>query len=131
VLDASPEAEALGVRRGMALGSAHRLAPEAAFLDHHPAADEAAVEAALERLASFSPGVAGTTDVDDAAFGRLEVQVDGLERLWGLEPVLVERMAAALDRYADRSSAGEGGHPHPSPLPMGEGAIARDAGEAK
>jgi len=96
VLDASPEAEALGVRRGMALGSAHRLAPEAAFLDHHPAADEAAVEAALERLASFSPGVAGTTDVDDAAFGRLEVQVDGLERLWGLEPVLVERMAAAL-----------------------------------
>ena len=33
VVDADPLARALGVRRGMPLGSAHRLAPEATFLD--------------------------------------------------------------------------------------------------
>src|SRR5207342_3523370 len=41
VLDASPTARQLGVRRGMALGSAHRLAPEATFLDPDLAADTA------------------------------------------------------------------------------------------
>lgn len=96
VLDASPAARALGVRRGMPLGTAHRLVPEAAFLDPDPAADAAAVERALDALGAFSPGVAGATDPADPAFGLLEVQVDGLERLWGPEPVLVERIAAAL-----------------------------------
>jgi protein ImuB len=96
VIDASPEAEALGVRRGMALGNAHRLAPEATFLDPDQAADSAAIEAALECLATFSPGIAGTTEVDDPAFGRVEVQVDGLDRLWGPEPILVERITMAL-----------------------------------
>ena len=33
VVDADPLARALGVRRGIPLGSAHRLAPEATFLD--------------------------------------------------------------------------------------------------
>lgn len=97
VLDASPAAEALGVRRGMPLGSAHRLAPEATFLDPAPEADAAAVEAAFERLAAFSPGLAGPTDPADPAFGRLEVQVDGLDRLWGPEAVLVGRLRAALE----------------------------------
>jgi impB/mucB/samB family C-terminal domain len=80
----------------MPLGSAHRLAPEATFLDPEPEADAASVDRALEALAAFSPGVAGTTDSADPAFGLLEVQVDGLERLWGLEPVLVERIVEAL-----------------------------------
>ncbi len=80
----------------MPLGDAHRLVPEAAFLDAYPGADRAAVEAALERLAAFSPGLGGATDVADPAFGRLEVQLDGLERLWGPEPVLVERIRWAL-----------------------------------
>ena len=93
VLDASPAARELGVRRGMALGSAHRLAPEATFLDPDLAADTAAVERALEALAAFSPGIAGATDPADPAFGLLEVQIDGLDRLWGPEPVLVERLA--------------------------------------
>ena len=96
VIDASPAARDLGVRRGMALGSAHRLAPEATFLDPDLAADGAAVERALAALAAFSPGVAGEIDPADRAFGLLEVQVDGLERLWGPEPVLVERIVAAL-----------------------------------
>jgi hypothetical protein len=96
VLDMSPSAREMGIRRGMALGSAHRLAPEAAFLDPEPDADRASIEAALDRLAGFSPGVAGATDPADPTFGLLEVQVDGLERLWGAEPVLVERIREAL-----------------------------------
>ena len=85
VVDADPLARALGVRRGIPLGSAHRLAPEATFLDPAPDADRDAVEAACERLAAFSPGIAGTSDVTDPAFGRIAVHVDGLTRLWGVE----------------------------------------------
>ena len=96
VLDVNPAAIELGVRRGMPLGSAHRLAPEATFLDPEPELDAAAIEAALERLATFSPGVAGVSDPADRAFGLLEVQVDGLERLWGAEPVLAARLVEAL-----------------------------------
>ena len=83
---------ALGVQRGQPLGTAHRLAPEALFLDPDPAAEIAA----LERLAAFSPGIAGETDPTEPAFGRIEVQLDGLERLWGPEPELVERIREAL-----------------------------------
>src|SRR6476659_7176216 len=72
VLDADPAARALGVRRGMPLGSAHRLA-------------------------AFSPAVAGTSEPADVAFGLLEAQIDGLEGLWGPEPVMVARIAAALE----------------------------------
>jgi protein ImuB len=96
VIDADPAARALGVRRGIPLGSAHRLAPEAAFLDPEPEADAAAVEAAFETLARFSPGLAGTTDPADPAFGLIELQADGLDRLWGPEPVLVDRLVRAL-----------------------------------
>jgi len=96
VLDADPAARALGVRRGIPLGSAHRLAPEATFLDPAAELDRAAVEAAFETLAAFSPGLAGVVDPSDTAFGLIEVQIDGLEPLWGPEPVLVERLVAAL-----------------------------------
>ena len=96
VLDMSPAAHELGIRRGMPLGSAHRLSPEAVFLDPDPAADAAAVERALDRLADFSPGIAGVTDSTDPAYGLLEVQVDGLRRLWGEEDVLVLRLREAL-----------------------------------
>jgi protein ImuB len=98
VIDASPEARALGVRRGMPLGSAHRLVPEATFIDPDPDADRATIEVAFEALAAFSPGIAGTADPTDAAFGLFEVQVDGLEALWGPEPVLVGRLVEALER---------------------------------
>lgn len=80
----------------MPLGSAHRLAPEATFLDPDPDADRDAIERACRRLGAFSPGIAGTSDVTDGGFGRLVVQVDGLERLWGPEEVLVERIRTAL-----------------------------------
>lgn len=96
VIDHDPSARELGVRRGIPLGAAHRLAPEATFLDPAPEADRAAAEAAFAALAAFSPGLAGTSDPADPAFGLLEVQTDGLEALWGPEPVLVGRMVAAL-----------------------------------
>ena len=98
VIDADPEARALGVRRGIPLGSAHRLVPEATFLDPDHDADRAAVETAFETLAAFSPGIAGSTDPLDPAFGLFEVQIDGLERLWGAEPVLIGRLVTALER---------------------------------
>ena len=60
VIDANPDARALGVRRGIPLASAHRLAPEAVFVDPDPDADRAAAEAAFEALAAFSPGLAGS-----------------------------------------------------------------------
>jgi len=81
VLDASRWALELGVRPGMALGAAHRLAPEALFLDPDPAADAAAMKAALDLLAGFSPGITAETDATHPGFGRVEVQLDGLERL--------------------------------------------------
>ena len=96
VIDASPEARALGVRRGMPLGSAHRLVPEAIFIDPDPDADRTTVEAAFEALAAFSPGIAGSADPLDVAFGLFEVQVDGLEPLWGPESVLAGRLVEAL-----------------------------------
>lgn len=84
------------MRRAIPLGTAHRLAPDATFLDPAPDADRAAVESAFETLARFSPGLAGTSDPTDPAFGLLEVQVDGLDRLWGPEPALVDRLTAAV-----------------------------------
>jgi protein ImuB len=95
------------VRRGIPLGSAHRLAPEAVFVDPDPEADRAAAEAAFEVLAAFSPGLAGTTDPADASFGLFEVQVDGLEPLWGPEPVLVERLAGVLATALPQSPAAD------------------------
>jgi protein ImuB len=96
VLDANAAAAALGVRRGIPLGQAHRLAPEATFVAPDAAASERVIEAALDALAAFSPGVAGPTAVADPAFGTIEVQLDGLEALWGPEPALVSKVRAAL-----------------------------------
>ena len=115
VVDADPLARALGVRRGIPLGSAHRLAPEATFLDLAPEADRDAVEAACERLAAFSPGIAGTSDVTDPAFGRIAVHVDGLTRLWGIEETLVARMGEALAPRAARARRGPGSRARASP----------------
>jgi nucleotidyltransferase/DNA polymerase involved in DNA repair len=96
VLDANLAARGLGIRRGMALGSAHRLAPEATFVDSVPDEDRSAVEAAFQALAAWSPGLAGTSEPTDPAFGLLAVQVDGLGALWGPEPVLARRLARVL-----------------------------------
>ena len=96
VIDADRTARALGVRRGMPLASAHRLVPEATFIEPDPDADRAAADAAFEALGAFSPSLAGSGDPGEAAFGLFEMGIDGLGPLWGPEPVLVERVAAAL-----------------------------------
>ena len=136
VVDADPVARSLGVRRGMALGIAHRLAPEAAFLDPEPEADAAAVEAAFERLAAFSPGLAGTVDPLDPAFGLVEIQIDGLGRLWGDDRALVDRLTATVrpllpgppragvagTRFAATVAAGHAPPDRPLVVPPGEDA---------
>jgi len=96
VIDASPDARALGVRRGMPLGSAHRLVPEATFIDPDLDADGVAVEAVFEALGRFSPSLAGSDDPMDAGFGLFEIGIDGLGPLWGAEPVLVDRLSDAV-----------------------------------
>ncbi|MDP9482010.1 MAG: DNA polymerase Y family protein [Chloroflexota bacterium] len=96
VIDASPDARALGVRRGMPLGSAHRLVPEAIFIEPDPGADRAAAEVVFEALGRSSPSLAGSVDSLDPAFGLFEVGIDGLGPLWGPEPVLVERIGSAV-----------------------------------
>ena len=88
VLDASPARAGLGVRRGMPLGSAHRLAPEATFLDPEPDADRDAGRGRCDGSPRSAPASPARAIAADPAFGRLEVQVDGLDRLWGPEVVL-------------------------------------------
>ncbi|MEX1173106.1 MAG: DNA polymerase Y family protein, partial [Chloroflexota bacterium] len=96
VIDASPDARALGVRRGMPLGSAHRLVPEATFIEPDLDADRASAEAVFEALGRLSPSLAGSADPTAAAFGQFEVGIDGLAALWGAEPVLIERVGMAV-----------------------------------
>src|SRR5258707_12288875 len=79
VIDADPAARALGVRRGIPLGSAHRLAPEAVFLDPQTEADGAALEAAFATLARFSPGLAGAADPPQPGPRPMRVSRDRLD----------------------------------------------------
>src|SRR6478735_3503263 len=44
----------------------------------------------------IDPSPAGSGDPADAAFGQFELGIDGLEPLWGPEPVLIERAGSAL-----------------------------------
>ncbi len=80
----------------MPLGSAHRLVPEATFIEPDPEAMGTAAEAAFEALGAFSPSLAGSADPNEVAFGLFEMGIDGLGPLWGPEPVLVERVSSAL-----------------------------------
>lgn len=96
VIDASPDARALGVRRGMPLASAHRLVPEATFIEPDLDADRAAAERVFEALGRSSPSLAGSADSTGAAFGQFELGIDGLAALWGSEPELIERVSSAL-----------------------------------
>ena len=96
VLDCSPAARQLGVRRGQPLGSAHNLVPEATFLPVDLAAYRTAFEQALEALADFTPSIEGETDPRAPAFGQAFLGIEGLVRLWGDEPTLATRVTARL-----------------------------------
>ena len=92
VLDASPAAVRLGVRRDQPLGTAHRLAPEAHFMpaerDHY----RRTMERALDALAAFTPGIEADPDPDERAFGQVLLGIEGLHRLWGDDERLVGRV---------------------------------------
>lgn len=96
VLDRSPAAARFGVRPGQSLGVAHRLVPEATFLEADPAAYTTAFEAVLDALADFTPSVEGETDPTAPAFGRSLLGIEGLDRLWGDEATLTARARAAV-----------------------------------
>jgi DNA polymerase-4 len=96
VLDCSTAAARLGVRRAQPLGSAHNLVPEAIFLPADPDAYRSAFEAALEVLGDFSPAIEGEGEPAHTAFGQAFLGIEGLARLWGDEPVLVQRIVAAM-----------------------------------
>jgi hypothetical protein len=98
VLDCSAAAARLGVSRGQALGSAHNLVPEAVFLPADPDAYRDAFETALRVLGDFTPSLEGETEPRHATFGQVFLGIEGLARLWGAEPVLVERVVAAVAR---------------------------------
>lgn len=97
VLDRSPAAGALGVRRGQPLGTAHSLVPEACFLPLDPAGLADPFEAALDALNELAPAVEGEVDPADPRFGRVFIGIEGLGRLWGDEPTLVERALAIVE----------------------------------
>lgn len=96
VLDCSPAARALGVRRGQPLGAAHNLVPEARFLPSDPESYRATMEEALEALARFTPSLEGETDPSQRAFGQTLLGIEGLARLWGDEPTLAGRVMGSV-----------------------------------
>ena len=91
VVDHSPAAGALGVRRGQPLGVAHSLAPDAVFLPFDGAAIRGPLEATLETVAGLAPAVESEADPASPAFGRILMGIEGLARLWGDESSLVGR----------------------------------------
>lgn len=97
VLDCSPAAARLGVRRGQPLGTAHKLVPEARFVSPDLAAHRARLEVALEVLARFTPALEADADPAGATFGQCWLGIEGLHLLWGDEPVLVRQVMAAVE----------------------------------
>src|SRR5688500_15646371 len=96
VLDCSPAARRLGVRRGQPLGSAHTLVPEARFLPADRPAYAAAMQSAIDALAGFTPALEAEPDPDAERFGQAMLGIEGLHRLWGDERALVGRVVAAV-----------------------------------
>jgi protein ImuB len=92
VLDASPAAVRLGVRREQPLGTAHRLAPEAHFIAADREHYARTMERALDALAAFTPGIEAAADPDAGAFGQVLLGIEGLHMLWGDDERLVARV---------------------------------------
>src|SRR3954465_2767151 len=97
VVDCSPQAAKLGVHRGQALGTAHKLVPEARFVAGDLDVARSRFEAALEVLANFTPSLEADPDPDGDGFGRVLLGIEGLHLLWGDEPTLARRLIDAVD----------------------------------
>jgi protein ImuB len=92
VLDCSPAATRLGVRREQPLGTAHRLAPEARFICADRDLYKRTMERALDALAAFTPGIEADVSPDTRSFGQVLLGIEGLHRLWGDDERLVARV---------------------------------------
>jgi len=98
VLDCSPAAARLGVRRAQPLGTAHRLAPEAHFVPARPALYRRAMEHVVDALAGFTPALEAEIDSDARSFGQVMLGIEGLHRLWGDEDLLAGRVLSVVRR---------------------------------
>ncbi len=121
VLDRSPAAGALGVRRGQPLGTAHSLVPEATFLPLDVAALADSFEAALE--CTEHPG-AGRGRRGRPGRSRLRAGLSSASRGWpavgrgagagrpGPGPRGTAAAGAATCRHRQHPLRGGGGRPH-------------------
>jgi impB/mucB/samB family/impB/mucB/samB family C-terminal domain len=110
VLDMSPAASRLGVRRGQPLGEAHKLVPEALFLPAERGRYRERFEAALDALSRFTPSLEGETDPDSPTFGQAYLGVEGLERLWGGEEELLQKCLVAVAGEVGLPGEGRAGY---------------------
>jgi protein ImuB len=88
VIEASPEARALGVLPGMTEAAAQARPGEVICRERVPAQEAAAQEALLEVALAHSPRV------EEAAAGEVYLDAVGLAALFGDEPALARRLAA-------------------------------------
>ena len=98
VVDCSPQARRLGVERGLPLGTAHRLVPEARFLPARLPAYRRTLEQALDALAAFTPSLEAQPDPLERGFGQVLLGIEGLHRLWGDEATLTGRVVDIVAR---------------------------------
>ena len=96
VVDCSPAARRLGVERGLPLGTAHRLVPEARFLPARLPVYRRALEVALDALANFTPSLEAQPNPLERGFGQVLLGIEGLHRLWGDEETLTGRVAGIV-----------------------------------
>jgi protein ImuB len=97
VVDCSPPAARLGVRRGQPLGTAHKLLPEAHFVADDASAAAARFAAVLDALAAFTPSLEVEPNPADTGFGRCLLGIEGLHLLWGDELKLAGRLLATVE----------------------------------
>jgi nucleotidyltransferase/DNA polymerase involved in DNA repair len=91
VLDCSTQAEARGVRPGIAIRKALGLCPEAAVLAPDPVLYHARWQAALDALDDVSP------EVEDAGLGRAYLNAAGLQAHYRDEAALGARILEAVE----------------------------------
>ncbi|MEP7360266.1 MAG: hypothetical protein ABI744_01675 [Chloroflexota bacterium] len=98
VVDCSPAARRLGVERGLPLGTAHRLVPEARFLPARLPTYKRTMEVALDALANFTPSLEAVPSPQERGFGQVLLGIEGLHRLWGDEETLTSRVVDIVAR---------------------------------
>jgi nucleotidyltransferase/DNA polymerase involved in DNA repair len=90
VFECSAEAADLGIARGMPLRQAHHLCPDAVFLPLDMSGYLRAFDEVLNALDAFSP----TVETD--ALGRAFLDATGMEKLFGPDERLAERISSEV-----------------------------------